>query len=258
MTISDSTNTSEKTDTSMVKSKRSRIYRKSRTSKSDDATGASSVHCKGDDDDMSSISRIKASIKSKTKTDSNKYMDKTAISPMTRLRAKKYVPEIVSRDKLDLEKGFMRDKWLRMSGAELGAACLDHLYEMERQRHLCGNLSGRTSGMLKDCNATAVNIIGALVEKLESNGDSTYLKSQNLQLRDLTEARRKIERQEKEITDLRNATISLEIEVNALKEGREPYVQSTDMPKGKGKRKNKSHTYDIPGSSRNRKNITYE
>lgn len=60
------------------------------------------------------------------------------------------------------------------------------------------------------------------------------------------------------MTDLRNAMISLEREVNALKKGRGPYMQSTDMPKGKGKRKNKSHTYDIPGSSRDQEYMNRE
>lgn len=90
--------------------------------------------------------------------------------------------------------------------------------------------------MLKDCGATAVNIVGAMVEKLEATGDIVHLKTQNLQLReDLAEARRKTDRQEKEIEELRRAIIRLESEVNALKEGCGPYVQSNVVSKEKRK-----------------------
>lgn len=123
-----------------------------------------------------------------------------------------------------------------MSGAELGAACLDYIAEMERQRYLCSNISGRIAGMLKDCGTTAGNIVGAMTERLEASGDATHLKIQNLQLReDLAEAKRKAERQEKEIDDLRRAIIRLEGEVNALKEGCDPYAQSNTVIKDNNK-----------------------
>lgn len=176
-----------------------------------------------------SVEGNKKSVKNKSKIKSK---DTTVKNPIRTSKGKRRVPEIVSRDKVDLEIGYTREKWLKMSGAELGAACLDHLAEMERQRYLCSNISGRIAGMLKDCRATTVNIVGAMVEKLEATGDVVHLKTQNLQLReDLAVARRKTDRQEKEINDLRRAIIRLEGEVNALKEGCGPYVQSQVVPK---------------------------
>lgn len=116
-----------------------------------------------DDDDYVEISR---KVKTKTKKSKDK-TDKTVKNPIRTPRGKKKIPEIIPRDRVDLELCFSRDKWLKMSSSELGAACLDHLAEIEKQRLLCGNLSSRTDGMLKDCGAAAKNIIGALVEKLE-------------------------------------------------------------------------------------------
>lgn len=96
---------------------------------------------------------------------------------------------------------------------------------------MCGNLSGKVDGMIKDCNTAATNIIEALVEKLETTGDVMHLKTQNLKLKDeLSEARRKISRQDQEITDLRRSIINLEKEVNALKEGWGPFPQSANKP----------------------------
>jgi len=86
--------------------------------------------------------------------------------------------------------------------------------------------------MMKDCGATAGNIVGAMVERLEASGDATHLEIQNLQPReDLAEAKRKAERQDKEIDDLRRAVIRLEGEVNALKEGCGPYAQVNTVSK---------------------------
>lgn len=82
-----------------------------------------------------------------------------------------------------------------MSGADLGAACLDYLAEIERQRYTCGNLSGKIDGMIKDCGMVVTGIVGVLIEKLEAVGDALYLKAQNYKLReDLAKARRKLDR----------------------------------------------------------------
>lgn len=107
---------------------------------------------------------------------------------------------------------------------------LAHLNEIERQRYMCGNLSGKVDGMIKDCNTSASNIIEALVEKLESTGDVMYLKTQNFKLREeLSEARRKITRQDQEMDDLRRSIINLEKEVKALKEGWGPFPQQIEL-----------------------------
>lgn len=113
--------------------------------------------------------------------------------------------------------------------------------------------------MLKDCGAAAKNIIGALVEKLEESGDVTYLKVQNFQLREeLAEARRKADRQKREMNDLRKTVIRLEKTINALKEGCGPFSrQPTDVLRDKElnkrsldirseknyQRRNKANTY---------------
>lgn len=43
---------------------------------------------------------------------------------------------------------------------------------------MCGNLSGKVDGMIKDCNTAAFNIIEALVEKLQTTGDVSHLKTE--------------------------------------------------------------------------------
>lgn len=56
-----------------------------------------------------------------------------------------------------------------------------------------------------------------------------YLKNQNFQLREeLAEVRRKADRQEKEIEELRRMVTELGKQVNALKEGCGPFVQQQE------------------------------
>jgi len=157
---------------------------------------------------------------SKGKTKNTRDEDITFKNPISTPRGKKKIPESVNKDRAKLEKEYTREEWLKLSSVELGEAGLAHLAEIERQRYMCGNLFGKVDGIIKDCNAAATNIIEALVEKLETTGDVMHLKTQNLKLREeLSEARRKISRQDQEITDLRRSIINLEKEVNALKEG---------------------------------------
>lgn len=94
--------------------------------------------------------------------------DKTVKNPISTPRMKNIGPEFVRRDKVELEKSFPREKWLEMSSSNLGAAVLDHLAEIERQRLRCNNIPGAISGRIKSCGIVANNIIGALVEKLEA------------------------------------------------------------------------------------------
>jgi len=185
------------------------------------------------DEEYTSTSHKTAEVKtiSKGKVKNIRDKDTTFKNPISTLRGKKKIPESVNRDRAKLEKEYTREEWLKLGSVELGEAGLAHLAEIERQRYMCGNLSGKVDGMLKDCNIAASNIIEALVEKLEATGDVTHLKTQNLKLReDLSEARRKINRQDQEITDLRKSIINLEKEVNALKEGWGPFPKSADKP----------------------------
>lgn len=157
-------NMSSGTYTSSVKNKKSLNKRKSKINKSYYESSEEDSNISGEENKKSN--RNKSKIKPKVK--SNIYKDITVKNPIRTTKDKRRVPEIISRDKVDLEIGYTREKWLKMSGAEFGAACLDHL--AERQRYLCSNISGRIAGMLKDCGATAANIVGAMVEKLEATG----------------------------------------------------------------------------------------
>lgn len=117
--------------------------------------------------------------------------DKTFKNPIATPRGKKKVPELVNRDKVNIEKKYSREDWLRFEASDLGEAGLAYLAEVERQRYMCGNLSGKVDGIIKDCNATASNIIEALVEKLTVQGDVSHLRTQNLKLtEELVESRR--------------------------------------------------------------------
>lgn len=218
VSVSEETGTSEMTDgtKSLHRKRKKKVVKKySRETSEEEYV----------EEDSGKVGKIKSSTKGK------KEKDKTVKNPIRSSRGKKKVPEVVNRDRVDLELGYTREKWLQMSSVDLGAVCLDHLAEIERQRYTCGNLSGRIDGMIKDCGAVATNIIGALTEKLEAVGDVPYLKAQNFKLREeLAEARRKIDRQENEIRDLRKGMLMLEREVNALKEGNGPYVQHMKTP----------------------------
>lgn len=105
----------------------------------------------------------------------------------------------------------------------MGRFVTDYLTEIERQRYTCNNIPGKINGIIKDC---GTRIVESLVERLEKHGDASYLKNQNLKLReDLAEARRKIDRQDKEILELRQSMVRLERLVHSLKEGGGPYAR---------------------------------
>lgn len=118
ISISDETSVSEAS--SAIKSKR--IGKDRRSIELNKST-------KENDDDYVEISR---QVKTKTKENKDK-TDKTVKNPIRTPRGKKKIPEIIPRDRVDLELCFSRDKWLKMSSSELGAACLDHLAEIEKQ-----------------------------------------------------------------------------------------------------------------------------
>lgn len=128
-----------------------------------------------------------------------------------------------------IETGYSRETWLKMDGTKLDARCLDYLVEVERQRLLCGKLSGRVDGMIKSCVIVASEITRAIVEKVETTGDVMYLKNQEL-TEELKESKRREEGQDKEIYELRNAVANLEKEVRALKEGWGPYPAINPAP----------------------------
>lgn len=176
------------------------------------------------------VTKSKDKNKTKTKIKAKKDKDPTVKNPIALPKGKKTFPESVSKERAKLELGYFREHWVKMSGPELGAICIDHLTEMERQRYLCNNLNGEISGMMKNCGAVAKNIVGALIEKLESEGDASYLKIQNMKLReDLSEAKRKMDKQELEIGKLRKDMIRLERELNNLKEGGGPYRRQAEI-----------------------------
>lgn len=107
-----------------------------------------------------------------------------------------------------------------MSGPELRKICLDHLQEIERQRYLCGNFSGRIEGMFKGCGEVAMNIVRAMTEKLEASGGVIHLRTCNTSLDDeLKEIKRRAAHQDEEIKELRRTITLLQRENNILRGG---------------------------------------
>jgi len=116
-----------------------------------------------------------------------------------------------------------------MDGAALGARCLDHLSELDKQRSLCSNFSGQVAGRMKDSRIIATEITKALIEKLMTVGDVYSLRNENFSLKEeVNELKRKEQTQNKEIETLRKMISNLEREVRSLKEGFGPF--SASMP----------------------------
>lgn len=131
---------------------------------------------------------------------------------------------VVSKEEADKELSYRREDWLKMDGAELGARCLDHLEELERQRCLSSNISGTVASRMKDSKSIAAEITKALIEKITTVGDVYSLRTENYSLREeLEEFKRKEKTQNLEIAALRKMISNLEKEVRSLKEGFGPF-----------------------------------
>lgn len=75
---------------------------------------------------------ISSQSKGRGKTKSNKAKDKTVKNPI--MKSKSKIAPVVTKDEADIELGYTREKWMEMAPAALGARCLEHLAELERQR----------------------------------------------------------------------------------------------------------------------------
>lgn len=161
--------------------------------------------------------------------------DKLIKTPLS--RGKNTIPQRITRDVCDSHIARKREDWLKMSGPELGAHCLDHLAEIERQRLSCGNLAGRVDGMLKGCGQAASNIVRAMVERIDAAGDVIHLRTMLTKATDeLEENKRTVKRQDDEIKQLRRTIISLERRLNSIEAGHGPYfpVRPATSSDGRG------------------------
>lgn len=150
--------------------------------------------------------------------------DKSVKNPINKSKRKITIPEIITKDEAEKERGYTREDWLNMDGAELGTRCLEHLAELDRQRTLCSNMSGQVAGRMKDGKYVAAEITKALVEKLATAGDVYGLRNENFSLKEeVNELKRKEQAQAKEIDSLRRTITMLEREVRSLKEGFGPF-----------------------------------
>ncbi|KMQ82169.1 ornithine mitochondrial-like protein, partial [Lasius niger] len=77
------------------------------------------------------------------------------------------IPIVVDKETSQVEKNYTHEKWLEMSGSELGARASDYIGELERQRKICGNLSGNVEGRMKDCTFVLSKLCEAFTEKTE-------------------------------------------------------------------------------------------
>lgn len=137
---------------------------------------------------------------------------------------KPVIPEVVPKCVVDLELAYSRQQWIDMDASELGARCLDHLAELDRQRRRCGNLSGDVTGSFKKGNIVVTEIVKAFIERLFLDGDVSALKVENHSLKEEVAAlQRKEAAQRKVIEDLTRIVVSLQKDVKALKEGHGPY-----------------------------------
>lgn len=140
------------------------------------------------------------------------------------------IPIVVDKETSQVEKNYTHEKWLEMSGSELGARASDYIRELERQRKICGNLSGNVEGRMKDCTFVLSKLCEAFTEKTEILGDATYLKIQNVKIMDeLNKIKKKMEAKDNEILKMRRIIIDLERQVNSLKEGNSVYASRTLM-----------------------------
>lgn len=134
------------------------------------------------------------------------------------------IPEVVPKCLVDLELSYTRQQWMDMDVSELGARCLDHLAELDRQRRRCSNLSGDVAGSMKKGNMVVSEIVKAFIERLSLEGDVSALRVENHSLREKVSAlQRKEAAQRKIIDDLTRMVASLQKDVWALKEGHGPY-----------------------------------
>lgn len=90
-----------------------------------------------------------------------------------------------------------------MDDAELGACCLDHLAELDKQRALCFNISGQVAGRMKDSQIIATEITKALIEKLTTVGNVFSLRNENFSLKEeVGELKRKEEEEKRKIVSV--------------------------------------------------------
>jgi len=161
-------------------------------------------------------------LKPKLKLNVIKNKDVTVKNPIQ--KSKKVIPPIVDEEEVKKERCYDRDEWLKMEPAVMGARCLDHLTELERQRSLCSNISGIVAGKMKQSNEIVTAITQVFISKLASSGDVYTLRNENVALKaELSDLKYKDEAQAKEIEALRKMVISLEREVRSLKEGFGPF-----------------------------------
>lgn len=169
--------------------------------------------------------------KGRKKNKTNTKTDKALKNPLNKSKRKTSLPEVVTKDETEKELRYSREDWLNLDGADLGSRCLDYLAELDRQRGLCGNLSGQVAGRMKDSRLVAVEITKALIEKITVDGDVYGLRNENFSLREeINELRRKEQAQCKEIDSLRKTISNLERDVRSMKEGFVPFSMSGPPP----------------------------
>lgn len=188
------------------------------------------------EEETSTQSRTKTKTRGKVKA--NKMKDKTVKNPITKSR-NRTIP-IVLKEEVDIEASYSREKWMDMAPAALGARCLEHLAELERQRSLCSNISGRIAGRLKDGNAIVAQITRAFIEKLAIDDSAYDLKMENIQLKEeINSLKHKEVARDKEIDALRKTINNLRRDLKALKEGFGPFpVNTQPVPPLRGKQEN--------------------
>lgn len=138
---------------------------------------------------------------------------------------------MVSKDTTRVELGMSTDDWLSMDVSSLGSRTLDNLLELDRQRRLCGHISGHVAGRMKDCKEVVSRITRALVEKLEASGDVVGLNANNLKLtEEVRSLKRRLAAKEKERDEMMRLITELQREVRALKSGMGPFPARQPLP----------------------------